>query len=84
MSLQRSLQKGFQAFSGTQSTGLPQVGQATRVGFFSMLLLQMKKAASAAFACLRLDQTEKEEPQPQVDTALGFLMTNWAPSSPSL
>jgi len=30
------------------------------------------------------DQTLKLEPQPQVVEALGFLMTNWAPSKSSL
>src|SRR5258706_4747883 len=28
-------------------------------------------------------QTENDEPQPQVLCALGFLITNWAPSRPS-
>jgi len=29
-------------------------------------------------------QTEKDEPQPQVDDAFGFLITNCEPSSPSV
>ena len=29
-------------------------------------------------------QAEKDEPQPQVVTALGLRMTNWAPSRPSV
>ena len=29
------------------------------------------------------NQTENDDPQPQVLFALGFLMTNWAPSRPS-
>lgn len=28
--------------------------------------------------------TENEEPQPQVVVALGFLITNWDPSNPSV
>src|SRR5450830_1449175 len=35
------------------------------------------------YFCL-LGYTEKDEPQPQVEVAVGFLMTNWAPSRSSL
>ena len=31
----------------------------------------------------KADQAENDEPQPQVDWAFGFLITNCAPSSPS-
>lgn len=30
------------------------------------------------------NQTENEEPQPQVVVAFGFRMTNWEPSRPSV
>lgn len=41
-----------------------------------------KREPKLPFLVLR-NQTEKDEPQPQVLEALGFLMTNCAPSSPS-
>lgn len=43
--------------------------------------LKMKKARQGLFYQVsRGTHTEKEEPQPQVDTAFGFLITNWEPS----
>src|SRR5450830_476948 len=36
------------------------------------------------FLLLFARSTEKDEPQPQVEVAVGFLMTNWAPSRSSL
>jgi hypothetical protein len=36
----------------------------------------MKKGRKAAFFCALKTHAEKDEPQPQVDVALGFLMTN--------
>ncbi len=38
----------------------------------------------AAADVAAMPQTVKEEPQPQVDVAFGFLITNCAPSSPSV
>jgi hypothetical protein len=41
-------------------------------------------SGSAALRFLETpNQAEKDDPQPQVLVALGFLITNWEPSKPS-
>ena len=50
-----------------------------------VLPIQIKTEATASVLSMHLlRQTEKEDPHPQVLVALGFLITNWAPSRPSL
>lgn len=46
--------------------------------------LDVKKATKVAFFTNHLPHAENEEPQPQVEDAFGFLMTNCDPSRPSL
>jgi len=40
-----------------------------------------KDLGSNVFCCLFVCYAEKDDPQPQVEVALGFLMTNCAPST---
>jgi len=41
-----------------------------------------KKTAGAAFFCLQFETyAENDDPQPQVEVAFGFLITNCAPST---
>jgi hypothetical protein len=50
----------------------------------SRTAMDTKKAAETAFLFLRgLDYAENDDPQPQVEVAFGFLITNCAPSIPS-
>lgn len=50
------------------------------------IILPTKKDAVASFFVGKLKRTyaENEDPQPQVDCAFGFLITNCAPSKSSL
>lgn len=44
-----------------------------------------KRAVGDPDGCpMRSDYAENDEPQPQVEVAFGFLITNWAPSRSSL
>ena len=68
----------------------PEIQVITRVlGFFSSVtilcpLLKFGTVQKNNPRHISPDYTENEEPHPQVEVALGFLITNCAPSSPSV